>query len=182
VEVNKLSRRSEIIIAGAGGQGQIVAAVILGEAAISEGMNVVQTQTYGIAQRGGFSSAEVIISSGEILYHQVVAPDLIIALNECVVSRFADTRARVLYDSSLMSCDGRPNWQGLPFAKMAGEIGDIRVANLVAIGAMTAMLPIVHFNSLTGAIRAKFSAAVADRNIAAVTSGIKAAEKLLKRN
>jgi Pyruvate/2-oxoacid:ferredoxin oxidoreductase gamma subunit len=65
---------------------------------------------------------------------------------------------------------------------MAGEIGDIRVANLVAIGAMTAMLPIVHFNSLTGAIRAKFSAAVADRNIAAVTSGIKAAEKLLKRN
>ena len=177
-----MSQKSEIIIAGTGGQGQIVAAVILGEAAIAEGKNVVQTQTYGIAQRGGFSSAEVIISSGEILYHQVVDPDMIIALNECVVSRYADTKAQVLYDSSLMTCDGRPNWKGLPFAKMAGEIGDIKVANLVAIGAMAALLPVVNFDSLAVAIRAKFSAAVADRNIKAVASGIKAAEKLIKRN
>lgn len=177
-----MSRKSEIIIAGAGGQGQIVAAVILGEAAIADGKNVVQTQTYGIAQRGGFSSAEVIISSGEILYQQVVDPDIIIALNECVFSRYADTKAQVLYDSSLMTCDGLPNWKGIPFAKIAGEIGDIKVANLVAIGAMTALLLVVNFNGLTAAIRAKFSAAVADRNIAAVTSGIKAAEKLIKRN
>ena len=176
-----MNYKSEVIIAGSGGQGQIFAATVLAEAAILEGKNVVQTQTYGIAQRGGFSSAEVIIAEDEILYHQVETPDMIIVLNESAVGRYANTAATVIYDNSLIQDGKGTNWHGLPFAKIAGEIGDVKVANLVAVGAMLAMSSIVSYDSIVSAIRKKFSAAVAEKNVAAISSGIKAVEKSVKR-
>ena len=58
--MNPNKSHSEIILAGTGGQGLILSGIILAEAAILEGKNVVQTQSYGIASRGGLSLAEVI--------------------------------------------------------------------------------------------------------------------------
>jgi len=56
MEESSISQR-EIILAGSGGQGLIVAGIMLGEAAVLEGKNALQTQSYGIASRGGFSMA-----------------------------------------------------------------------------------------------------------------------------
>ena len=53
-------RHTEVILAGSGGQGLILSGILLAEAAMNEGRNVVQTQSYGIASRGGLSLAEVI--------------------------------------------------------------------------------------------------------------------------
>ncbi len=176
-----MNHKSEIIIAGSGGQGQIFAATVLADAAILEGKNVVQTQTYGIAQRGGFSSAEVIMDKDDILFHQVEKPDMIIVLNESAVGRYSNTVATVLYDNSLIKDGKGNNWHGLPFAKIAAEIGDGKVANLVAVGAMIYMSKVVSYDSIVSAIRRKFSAAVAEKNVAAINSGMKAAETLIKR-
>ena len=69
--------RYEIRFAGSGGQGVILAAVVVGEAAaIFEGLNSVQTQSYGPEARGGKSKSEVVISRGSIDYPKATTPDL----------------------------------------------------------------------------------------------------------
>lgn len=56
----------EIRLSGSGGQGLLLCGIILAEAAILEGLNAVQTQSYGPEARGGASKSEVIISQSEI--------------------------------------------------------------------------------------------------------------------
>ena len=72
--------RLEIRLAGSGGQGLILAGIILAEAAILEGKVSVQSQSYGPEARGGSSKAEVIISDGPIVYPKVLRPDVVLAL------------------------------------------------------------------------------------------------------
>ena len=70
-----LEDRYEVRLAGAGGQGMILAGVILAEAAaIYDGLNAVQSQSYGPEARGGASRSEVIIARGEIDYPRVMTP------------------------------------------------------------------------------------------------------------
>ncbi len=77
----------EVLMAGTGGQGLVFCSSFLAEASIKTGKNVVQTQSYGISQRGGFISAEVIIDDGEIMFQQVTKPDVIIAFSDVVGTR-----------------------------------------------------------------------------------------------
>ena len=73
-------KQYQIIIAGSGGQGIIVMGQMLARAALLEGRNAAQTQSYGIAQRGGFCAAEVITDEDEILFQQVERPDAVVVL------------------------------------------------------------------------------------------------------
>ncbi len=170
--------RREILMAGTGGQGLVFMASFLAEAAMRAGSNVVQTQTYGIAQRGGFISAEVVLDKEEILHQQVLAPDVIIALHDVVGARYDAAACPVLYDSSLMQ-GGRPaGWTGLPFTKLAEEAGAPKAANLAALGAMSVIVPLVSFEALDAAAEKKFKGAAAQANRAALAAGRKAAQAL----
>lgn len=163
------------MMGGAGGQGLVLAGTLLAQAAIKEGKNVVQTQTYGIAQRGGFSAAEVIIDSSEILYQQVEKPDVIIVLSESAVAKFRSASELILYDSTLLQVAAASNWHGIPFTHIAGG-----AANLAALGAMLATRPIVCYDSLAAVIRERFAPPAADRNVEAVRKGMTAAESYWK--
>ncbi len=78
-----MSDRYEIRLAGEGGQGMILAGLILAEAAaIYAGKNAVQTQSYGPEARGGASKAEVVISDGEIDYPKVMDADVLLAMGQ----------------------------------------------------------------------------------------------------
>ena len=90
-------KQYQIIIAGSGGQGIIVMGQILARAALLEGRNAAQTQSYGIAQRGGFCAAEVITDEDEILFQQVERPDAVVVLGREAAERFACTPAPVIY-------------------------------------------------------------------------------------
>ncbi len=75
--------RFEIRLSGSGGQGIILASIILAEAAgIIEGYNVSQTQSYGPEARGGRCKAEVVISSKPIDYPKAVQLDMMLAMNQ----------------------------------------------------------------------------------------------------
>ena len=72
--------RTEIRIAGFGGQGVVLSGVLLGNAAVlHDGRHAVQTQTYGAAARGGAARSDVIISEKHIVYPRVMQPDIMIA-------------------------------------------------------------------------------------------------------
>jgi 2-oxoglutarate ferredoxin oxidoreductase subunit gamma len=164
----------EIILAGTGGQGLVTSGIMLAEAGILDGKNALQTQSYGVAQRGGFSSAEVILSTEEILYQKVEHPDVLIVLNDDAVSRYTGIVAPVLYDSSLMKHYSNKGWYGLPFYQMAMKLGSAKMANLVAIGAMIAKVPVVSFDSMAQVIRKKFKPELAVLNIKAMQYGFDA--------
>ena len=171
----------EVLMAGSGGQGLVFLASFLAEAAIQDGKNVVQTQSYGIAQRGGFISAEVLVDQGEILFQQVLDPNIIVALHDCVGTRYDDAKAPVLYDSGLMKARSFSNWYGVPFSLIAQDLNAPRATNLVAVGAMIQTLPVVSFEALAAVANRRFAPAVAEVNIAAIKGGMKAAEKFAQK-
>ena len=77
-----MAERYEICLSGSGGQGLILAGIILAEAAgVHEGKHVAQSQSYGPEARGGASKAEVVISDEEIDYPMATRLDLLLAMN-----------------------------------------------------------------------------------------------------
>lgn len=168
----------EIIMAGTGGQGLVLMATFLAQAAIAEGRQVVQTQSYGVAQRGGFISAEVMVSPGEILFQQVRTPSVVLALHGVVGARYDAVEAPVIYDSTLFHKD-LPHWYPVPCTAMANDLGVPKAANIVALGALLAMCPVVGVDALEGVLRGKFKGAVADSNMLALNKGLEAAGKAM---
>lgn len=166
-------KRCEVILAGSGGQGLIVSAMLLGEAAIREGRNVVQTQSYGIAARGGVSIAELIIDTEEIVFQQVQKPDVILALTEKALEQFAafaERGALVFFDTTYRADRAGTNLFGFPFTKMASGLGRSSAANLIALGAMVARTGMVPMDSLIPAVSGAFPEA-AGENIEALRLG-----------
>ena len=84
--------KTEIRIGGFGGQGVILAGIILGKAAsIFDNNEAVQTQSYGPEARGGASKCEVVVSDSKIDYPKVKSPDIFIAMsNEALVKYIVD--------------------------------------------------------------------------------------------
>ncbi len=78
-----------ISLTGTGGQGIILAGIILAEAAILEGKQAIQTQSYGPEARGGASKAEVIISDEPIDYPKIITADILLAMSQEACTKYA---------------------------------------------------------------------------------------------
>jgi len=166
--------RYEIVMAGSGGQGLIVSGMMLGEAAMLEGKNVAQTQSYGIASRGGFSQAEVIIDKEEIIFQQVQEPDMALALTEEAMEKYfplAESGKPVFYDTTLLKARSGKNVYGFPFTEMANDLGHVGTANMIALGVMSAVTCLVSLESLAEVIKKRFSGKMAEINIKALYAG-----------
>ena len=78
----------QLRLSGSGGQGVITAAIIFAEAAVSEGKQAVQSQSYGPEARGGASKAEVIISDNPIYHPKVINPDIVLAMTQQAADKY----------------------------------------------------------------------------------------------
>ena len=99
-----MSNRYEMRFAGSGGQGVILASVILAEAAVIAGLNTVQSQAYGPEARGGVSKAETVLSREKIWYTKVTRPDFLLALTQASLNTYSKTLAEgavVMMDDGL---------------------------------------------------------------------------------
>jgi 2-oxoglutarate ferredoxin oxidoreductase subunit gamma len=168
-------QRFEVILAGSGGQGLVLSGMMLAEAAILEGKNTVQTQSYGIASRGGLSSAEVIIDDREIIFQQVQEPDVVLALTEESLEKYlalAERGVPVFYDTTLAQPRTGANLFGHPFTRIASELGNSASVNILALGALAAACPMVKTESLARVIGNRFRKEVAELNMKALQMGI----------
>ena len=96
--------RMEIRLAGSGGQGVILATIILAEAALEAGKYTAQSQSYGPEARGGSCKAEVLVSDTELGYTKVQNPTFFMALTQDSLEKYAKSLDRdclILVDSSL---------------------------------------------------------------------------------
>ncbi|MBO8138159.1 MAG: 2-oxoacid:acceptor oxidoreductase family protein [Desulfotomaculum sp.] len=172
----------QIRLSGSGGQGLILAGIILAEAGIIDGRNVVQTQSYGPAARGGASKAEVIISSTDINYPKVLECDVLLALNQESCSKYtADLKSTgvAIVDSTLVS--HIPQVAGkiysLPITKTAmEEVGRELVANVVALGALVGITGVVTHEALKKALMARIPKGTENLNTKALQVGFNLAE------
>ena len=168
------SKHSEIILAGTGGQGLILSGMMLAEAAILERRNVVQTQSYGIASRGGVSLAEVIVDDEEIIFQQVRVPDCVLALPEETAKKYEIWAARgvpVLYDSTLAARRSGANFIGRDFTRIASDLGNAGSVNLLALAAVVALTRVVKIASLERLVRERFRGSALDLNLQLLALG-----------
>ena len=101
--------KNQIRLSGSGGQGLILAGVILAEAALNDGKIAVQSQSYGPEARGGASKAEVIISDNEILYPKVAEANLLLSLTQKSFDSYSKDISKdccVIVDSSVVTPEG----------------------------------------------------------------------------
>lgn len=173
--------RQEIRLAGSGGQGIIMAAIVLAEAAgVHEGRQVSQTQSYGPEARGGTCKAEVVISDAPIDYPKVAKPDFLLAMNQASVnSYFGDLKPTglLIVDSTLVSKVPTAKTVSIPFTKIAREeFGTDLVANMVALGALGWLSKRVSVESLEEALLSRVPPGTEELNLKALRAGVLAAE------
>ena len=135
--------RREIRICGFGGQGIILAGVVMGEAAVRAKHWAVQTQSYGPESRGGAARCEVIISSEPIDYPRVSRADVLVALSQTAYDKFGDDispEAVVIVDRDLVKAEGV---LAVPFTKTAEKVGHQVVSNIVMLGYVGALLDLI---------------------------------------
>jgi 2-oxoglutarate ferredoxin oxidoreductase subunit gamma len=179
----KMAERTEIRLAGEGGQGMILAGIILAEAAtIYEGRNAVQSQSYGPEARGGASKSEVIISSGEIDHPEVLQPDVVVTLSQEAFRKFASTvkpTGLLIVDADKVNSSSAPKAIRLPITKMAFEsTGRVITANTVALGVLVGLTGVVSRQALEKAVLARAPRGTEEMNHKALAAGFAAAEKV----
>jgi 2-oxoglutarate ferredoxin oxidoreductase subunit gamma len=173
--------RYEIRLSGSGGQGLILAGIILAEAAgIYDGKYVCQSQSYGPEARGGASKAEVIISDEEIDYPKALKPDVLLAMNQnsCDLYCFdLKPNGILIVDSTFVKQLPTTKTIAIPFTSMARkELGKEMVANVVALGSLVFITGAVSLKSLEAALVNRAPRGTEELNRKAMELGVQLAK------
>jgi len=169
--------RHEVRFSGFGGQGIILAAVILGRAAaLYDGKHAVQTQVYGPEARGGASMSAVIIDDEPILYPEVTVPDIYVIMSQEGYERYgskAQREAVMIIDSDMV--EGRPDCRfiDVPATSEARiTLGKVIVANIVMLGAVVAATGVVSDAAIEKAVLDSVPKGTEKLNLAALKRGM----------
>ncbi|MCP4634265.1 MAG: 2-oxoacid:ferredoxin oxidoreductase subunit gamma [candidate division Zixibacteria bacterium] len=179
------SERLEIRLSGSGGQGLIFAGIILAEAAgIYGGKNVAQTQSYGPEARGGASRSDVVISDEIISYPKTMKLDVLLALTQEACDQYYPALKEngvLIVDSSMVRQLPNDKAYSLPFTQIAKDVAKTPVvANVVSLGALSAITKIVKLEDLEKIVLARAPKGTEENNSTALKEGYRLADKLLK--
>ena len=172
--------RTEVRIAGFGGQGVIMAGVIIGKAAsLFDNKNAVQTQSYGPEARGGASRTEVVIDDEEIDYPKVTSPDILVAMShEALIKYMGDLKDEgvLIIDPDMIVEEEivdfvKEHKIKLYRAPATKTVGLRIVANIVMIGAIVKVTEVVSVDAAKQAILDSVPKGTEDKNIQAFEAG-----------
>jgi 2-oxoglutarate ferredoxin oxidoreductase subunit gamma len=152
-----MAEQREMRLAGLGGQGLILAGIIVAEAAgIYEGKEVAQTQAYGAEARGGFSRSDVVMRDEEILFPKASKLDFLLAMSQSAYEENLPSLKKggtLLVDSTYVSEVSGTNMFAIPFSRIAKQkFGRENVANIIALGAITRVFPVISEKSMEKAV------------------------------
>ena len=161
-------------LTGSGGQGVILASVILAEAAVIAGKYTAQSQSYGPEARGGSCKAECIISDNEIGFTKIVHPTFLMALTQKALEQYAIDDSLTVPESLSQNkvC-------ALPILRTAKEeVGKAMTANIVAVGVINALLGIVDEEHIKEAVLLHIPKGTEELNQKALLAGERLAKNL----
>ena len=175
-----------IRLSGSGGQGLILAGRLLAEAAaLYDGLDVVQTNSYGPEARGGASRSEVVIGRGEIDILHSEKVHALICLNQASCDAYYHDLVHhglLIIDSDTVKVVPTTWVLEVPMASLAKkEVGNAMVANVIALSVLCAVSNVVTRGALTETIRNRVPPAHRESNLKAVEVGFAAAQQVLAR-
>lgn len=175
----------EVRLSGSGGQGLLLAGIILAEGAINDGKNSIQTQSYGPEARGGASKSEVIISSEAIDFPKVRNCDILLALTQKSYEQYSEglkENGILIIDSSVAVKEtGNKKVYSVPILDSAAkELGKPMVTNIVALGAIVEITKVISKDSLEKAVLDRVPKGTEELNKKALSMGYKIAENSLQ--
>ena len=177
--------KKQLRLSGSGGQGVITAAILLAEAAVAEGKEAAQSQSYGPEARGGASKAEVIISDESIYHPHVETPDLVLAMTQKAADKYYGDLQKdgllILDDTLVPETPDFKNVRRLPITKLAvEELGKALFANIVALGALVRITGTVNFESIKKSVAGRVPPHTVEQNMKALQVGWDAAGEAMK--
>jgi len=176
---------TEIRIAGFGGQGVILSAMILGKAAsIYQDGFATMTQSFGPEARGGACSAQLVISGTPVLYPYVTRPDILVILSQEAYTRFVpelkDGGTLIVERDLVRLTDLKPNTQvySIPATRIAEELGKRMVLNSVMVGFFTCVTQLLDAVAVRKAVADSVPVSFRELNLKAFEAGLEYASKM----
>jgi 2-oxoglutarate ferredoxin oxidoreductase subunit gamma len=181
-------RLTEIRIAGFGGQGVILSAVVLGKAAsIYENGFATMTQNFGPEARGGACSAQLVISDEPALYPYVTQPDIMVIMSQEAYNRFAGELkpgGLLIVEEDLVrvsNLNQDKKVYSIPATRIAEELGKRMVLNSVMVGFFTAVTKLLSADGVRKAVADSVPAAFRELNLKAFDKGFEYGNATLAR-
>jgi len=169
---------TEIRIAGFGGQGVILSAIVLGKAAsIYQDGFATMTQNFGPEARGGACSAQLVLSDTPVLYPYVTTPDILVVMSQEAYSRFVPELkdgGTLIVEQDLVRLDdlkGDIKVYSVPATRMAEELGKRMVLNSVMVGFFTAVTGLLEADAVRKAVADSVPSSFRELNLKAFEKG-----------
>jgi 2-oxoglutarate ferredoxin oxidoreductase subunit gamma len=173
-----MSKLTEIRVAGFGGQGVILSAMVIGKAySVFEGGFATLTQSFGPEARGGACSAQVITSQEPVLYPYVTHPDILVVMSQEACTKFVPDLKEdgmLLVEEDLVEVSNlKPGIRlfSCPAARIAESLGKQMVLNIVMVGFFSAVTGLVKPESLRRAVAESVPEHFRDVNLSAFDKG-----------
>jgi 2-oxoglutarate ferredoxin oxidoreductase subunit gamma len=177
-----LTPRLEVRLAGMGGQGMILAGIILADAAIRDGKNAVQTQSYGPEARGGTSRSEVVISGEEIDYPEVIQADILLCMSQEACDRYyADLKkdGLLIVDSTHVNRTPTTRAVEAELTSWAVQVTGVEItASVLALGFLVGLTELISRQALEQAVLARAPRGTEEMNLKALARGFEEAQAL----
>ena len=162
---------------GFGGQGIVLAGYITGNAAVSDGKNAIQNQSYGSESRGGHCKSDVIVEDGKIYELELNEIDVLIAMSQAAHDKHIDqldSDGIVIIDSDLVQPrDGQVGLHAVAFTDIAYQAFNRKImGNMVMLGYLVAVSDVVSDGSMREAITANVPKGTEEMNIKAYERGL----------
>ena len=171
-------RLTEIRIAGFGGQGVILSAIVLGKAAsIYQDAFATMTQNFGPEARGGACSAQLILADSPVLYPYVTRPDILVVMSQEAYNRFAQElkpEGTLIVEEDLVRVSdlkGDPKVYSIPATRFAEELGKRLVLNSVMVGFFTAVTKLLDADAVRKAVADSVPPSSREMNLKAFQKG-----------
>lgn len=171
-------RLTEIRIAGFGGQGVILSAILLGKAAsIYENGFATMTQNFGPEARGGACSAQLVLSDSPVLYPYVTKPDIMVIMSQEAYNRFAHELKPggiLIVEEDLVRVShlkDDPRVYSVPATRLAEELGKRMVLNSVMVGFFTAVTKLLSADAVRKSVADSVPPAFRELNLKAFEKG-----------
>jgi len=169
---------TEIKFGGFGGQGVILAGIIVGRAAsIYDNKFATLTQSFGPEARGSACSAQVILSDSRITYPYVTKPEILLAMSQEACNKFlpetTDDAILIVEEDLVTPKNLKPGIKvfGIPATRFAEELGRKMILNIVMVGFFTAVTKLVDYEAVKEAVKASVPPGTENMNLKAYERG-----------
>jgi 2-oxoglutarate ferredoxin oxidoreductase subunit gamma len=181
-----VSEVNELRISGFGGQGVIRCGYIIGKtAALYDGKHATLTQSFGPEARGSACSAQIIVDDKPIRYPYLTTPDTVVAMSQEAYEKFGSDITDdgvLLIDEDLVKpseTGGARKLYAVPATRIAEQLGNRIVANIVMLGFFTAMTGIISSKAVREALPSSVPERFVDLNVKAFEEGFQYGQGLL---